>query len=168
MTNSESPRPPGDKSGFDVAAIRIGDTERNSAVEALGEHMSTGRLDLDEYGTRSAQANAARTVGELQTLFADLPAPHPWLPGVGVAPAPLVDRPGAVATPGPVGAASAVVDDRNKAQKLVAAAAASSTVIALVLFFATGYQWWWFLLIPAISSIAGSIWGDSWKRPDRR
>lgn len=166
MTISEPPRPAGHESGSGVSAIRIGDAERNAAVEALGEHMATGRLDLEEYGNRSATASTAKTVGELQTLFADLPAPHPTLPGVPAGaltavgqPAPLVNR--------AQGSGPAVQDSRNKSQKLVAAAAASSGVIALILFFATG-MWWWWLLIPLISSIAGSVWGDGWKRPDRR
>ncbi len=60
-----------------------------------------------------------------------------------------------------------MVDDRSRAQKLVAAAAASSAIIALVLFLVTS-QWWWFLLIPLISSVAGSVWGDGWKRPRAR
>ncbi len=164
MTNSE---PAADPPGRDVGAIRIGDAERNAAVEALGEHMTTGRLDLDEYGTRSASASAARTVGELRALFADLPAPHPPLPGPATAAAPLVNRGGTGVSAFGSSAAVAVPDDRSRAQKLVGAAVAVSGILALVLFFATD-AWWWFLLIPAISTLAGSVWGDSWKRPDRR
>ncbi|WP_222618593.1 DUF1707 domain-containing protein [Nakamurella sp. PAMC28650] len=76
MTNDESAAP-----GGVPTDVRVGDAERNSAVTALGDHMASGRLDLDEYGSRSAVAGAARTAGELQALFADLPAPHPVLPG---------------------------------------------------------------------------------------
>lgn len=164
MTASEQPAWTGGSTP-DPSALRIGDTERNAAVNALGEHMSTGRLDLDEFGTRSAKASSARTVGELRELFTDLPAPHPPLPGV-TSLQPLVGR--VAATVQPAGGTSpAVVDDRSKAQKIVAAAAGASVAVALILFFATG-QWWWFLLIPLISSVAGGIWGDSWKRPDQR
>lgn len=164
MTDSD-PRPTG--STPETGSIRIGDVERNGAVTALGEHMATGRLDLDEYGTRSALANNARTVADVQVLFADLPAPHPLLPGIRPGSSALAARPDVMAPASRGGDAPAVVDERSKAQKLVAATAAASTVIALVLFFTTGL-WWWFLLIPAISSIAGSVWGDSWKNPDRR
>jgi hypothetical protein len=59
--------------------IRISDAERDLAMAALGEHMSTGRLDLVEYDERCARAAAARTRAELETLFADLPLPHPNL-----------------------------------------------------------------------------------------
>src|ERR1700712_3995935 len=89
MSTSDPAAPDGAGSGSNSESVRIGDADRNAAVDALGEHLTTGRLDLEEYGTRSALANAARTVGDLHTLFADLPAPHPVLPG---------DRP-AVAVP---------------------------------------------------------------------
>ncbi len=163
MSTSDPTRPGPEKGGRDPENVRIGDAERNAAVDALGEHMTTGRLDLDEYGTRSALANAARTVGELHALFVDLPAPHPVLPGDDDA---VPARRRAPGEPGVVTAAElqAIADDRSRVQKLVGAAAASSGVIALVLFFVTG-QWWWFLLVPLISTIAGSLWGDGWKRP---
>jgi hypothetical protein len=160
MTNDESAAP-----GGVPTDVRVGDAERNSAVTALGDHMASGRLDLDEYGSRSAVAAAARTAGELQALFADLPAPHPVLPGTQSVSIAKADRP--MAAQNRAGATPAVVDDRSRAQKLVAAAAASSAIIALVLFLVTS-QWWWFLLIPLISSVAGSVWGDGWKRPRAR
>jgi hypothetical protein len=59
--------------------IRISDAERDLAMAALGEHLSTGRLDLAEYDERCARAAAARMRAELETLFADLPLPHPNL-----------------------------------------------------------------------------------------
>ncbi len=40
-------------------ALRVGDDERNAAAAALGEHLTAGRIDLNEYGQRSAQAFAA-------------------------------------------------------------------------------------------------------------
>src|ERR1700712_3092440 len=124
MTASEPPVSTGG-SAPDPAALRIGDTERNAAVNALGEHMTTGRLDLDEFGTRSAKASSARTVGELRQLFADLPAPHPPLPGgsAGTAGPVIVRSQPMAGTVHPIaGAAPALVDDRSKAQKFVAAA----------------------------------------------
>ncbi|MEV6243509.1 DUF1707 domain-containing protein [Lentzea sp. NPDC051838] len=57
--------------------IRIGDTERNQALQVLGEHMSAGRIDIDEYGERSAKISTAKTRGELMALFYDLPDPRP-------------------------------------------------------------------------------------------
>jgi hypothetical protein len=57
--------------------MRISDAEREDAMEVLGEHLQTGRLDIEEFGTRSAKVNAAKTVSELAPLFADLPSPRP-------------------------------------------------------------------------------------------
>jgi hypothetical protein len=57
--------------------LRIGTAERESAVKMLSEHMSEGRLTLEEYEQRMAAALEARTRGELRVLFADLPGPYP-------------------------------------------------------------------------------------------
>ena len=145
--------------------MRVGDTERNSALSALGEHLSAGRITLDEYGDRSARITVARTADDLSALFDDLPAPHPVLPNGMVAPQAGQVLPagghGALMPPAR-GQAPVPGDTRSTAQKLVGAAAAASVFVALALFFVTGY-WYWFLLIPAISAIAGSIWGPDWK-----
>ena len=58
--------------------IRIGDAEREAAVQALGEHFAAGRLTKDEFDERSASAYAARTASSLRPLFVDLPGPHPF------------------------------------------------------------------------------------------
>lgn len=60
--------------------IRVGTAEREAAVKALGKHMETGYLEVDEYTERVDRATAARTVAELDELFIDLPAPHYRLP----------------------------------------------------------------------------------------
>ncbi|SEP94626.1 protein of unknown function [Lentzea xinjiangensis] len=57
--------------------IRIGDTERQQALQVLGEHLSAGRIDVEEYGERSAKITTAKTRGELMALFRDLPDPRP-------------------------------------------------------------------------------------------
>lgn len=56
--------------------IRVGTAEREAAIRALGEHLSTGHLEMDEYSERVDAASRARTVGDLDALFADLPGPH--------------------------------------------------------------------------------------------
>ena len=58
---------------FQRSDIRVSDTEREDALEKLGEHLSAGRLDIDEYGERSAKVTTAKTRGELLDLFGDLP-----------------------------------------------------------------------------------------------
>jgi hypothetical protein len=53
--------------------LRAADTDRAAVAAVLGEHMSAGRLTLDEFDERLARAYAARTFGELDELTADLP-----------------------------------------------------------------------------------------------
>ncbi|WP_410656910.1 DUF1707 domain-containing protein [Amycolatopsis sp. lyj-112] len=57
--------------------MRLSDSERQDALEALEEHVRTGRLDLDEFGTRSAKVSAAKKVSDIAPLFTDLPSPRP-------------------------------------------------------------------------------------------
>ncbi|MBP2339161.1 hypothetical protein JOF41_005339 [Saccharothrix coeruleofusca] len=76
---------------MDERDIRIGDAERAQALELLGEHLGEGRLDVEEYGERSARVSTARTRGELMALFADLPPPRP--PFERIAPLPTAQPP---------------------------------------------------------------------------
>ena len=57
--------------------LRIGTAEREAAVKILGDHLSEGRLALEEYEERMAAALEARTRADLRPLFKDLPAPYP-------------------------------------------------------------------------------------------
>lgn len=60
--------------------LRVGTAERQAAVDALGDHLAQGRLDPDEFGERCSTAYAARTAGELDDLFRDLPPAPAWHP----------------------------------------------------------------------------------------
>jgi uncharacterized protein DUF1707 len=55
-------------------AVRVGDREREDAVASLSRHATAGRLSADELEERVEVAYRARTAGELDVLFADLPA----------------------------------------------------------------------------------------------
>jgi hypothetical protein len=55
------------------AEVRIGDSEREHAVSALGEHYLAGRITKEEYDERAAAAWTAKTASQLQPLFWDLP-----------------------------------------------------------------------------------------------
>jgi hypothetical protein len=55
----------------------LSDDERQDALDVLEEHVRTGRLDIDDYGSRSAKVTAAKRVSELVPLFDDLPSPRP-------------------------------------------------------------------------------------------
>ena len=60
--------------------LRIGDDERNKAVELLSEHLTEGRLTQTEFNDRLAIALQARTTEEIEQLFEDLPGPNPGRP----------------------------------------------------------------------------------------
>lgn len=141
----------GGRSG-DGPALRIGNTERESAAAALNAHLDAGRLGVEEYADRSAIAANATTADELRALFVDLPAPHPELPHTGTAlqavgtgelatgdqgvVAPM--RPSPFATWGP-------------------RIAAATPIIAVILFFALRNvmpnAWLVFLLIPLVGAL---------------
>jgi hypothetical protein len=53
--------------------LRISDTERERALEALRDHAAEGRLDLDELEQRMDAVLAARTREDLAASFDDLP-----------------------------------------------------------------------------------------------
>ena len=53
--------------------LRLGDVDRQQALEALGEHFAQGRLDRDELDERSDAVWSAKTQGDLAPIFADLP-----------------------------------------------------------------------------------------------
>ncbi|MFF0146857.1 uncharacterized protein DUF1707 [Amycolatopsis sulphurea] len=60
-----------------MSDMRLSDEERQDALDVLTEHVRTGRLDIDEYGVRSAKVTEAKLVSELIPLFEDLPSPRP-------------------------------------------------------------------------------------------
>ncbi len=144
--------------GQDPSQLRIGDAERNSAMDALSEHLGKGRIDLDEFGTRSAQITQARTVADLRALFSDLPPPHPTLPEP---PAPVV---AARAHPGlpPPSAPDRARDGRTPAQRGAAVLLAASGILSLLLFF--WLKTWVVFLIPAlIAVVTSALWGSDWR-----
>jgi Domain of unknown function (DUF1707) len=53
--------------------IRVSDSERNAVAELLGQHYADGRLDQAEFDDRVSRTMAAKTRGDLQGLFDDLP-----------------------------------------------------------------------------------------------
>lgn len=55
--------------------FRAADRDRDDVAEILREQYAQGRLTMEEYDERSTVAVRAKTMGELQALTADLPAP---------------------------------------------------------------------------------------------
>jgi hypothetical protein len=144
----------------DSPEIRIGDTDREQALQALAEHMSHGRLTIDEYGERSANVTTAKTRGELSALFADLPEPHPKsgteTPAAGQ-PTPM---PSAARQP-------ATWLDRPIKGRVMAAGIPLFWVIAVIIGVTTHF--WWIMALPfVVTAVGRGLWGQEWERERER
>ncbi len=129
--------------------VRIGNAEREAATAELGRHLEAGRLDPDEYADRVTRASAARTQGELDPLFSDLP------------------RPGAKV---PITQSGELADARHSelATRLWAVSGTSAVVIYMIIGFAfDGWGWGWivFLIGPILATLLG---GTGKSRRERR
>ncbi len=82
----------------DVSRLRVSDAERNAVVDRLHHATTEGRLDLEEFDERLADALAARTRADLELLLDDLPAPDPT-DDVPPPPAPPAAQIGALLAP---------------------------------------------------------------------
>ena len=144
---------------------RIGDAERDRAVDALQVHMAEGRLDREEFDERLDRALGARTAADLQPLFADLPEPRPET-GLGASSA-YVPPPWAQAAPA-TAAVPAVVPEpalpATRPRPLGATLAVTLIWPAAVLFcLATTWQNWWVWIVAAM--VAGVV-NKTWPGPD--
>jgi hypothetical protein len=54
--------------------MRVGDAEREAAAAEVREHFASGRLTQDELNQRLDQTFAAKTRGDLNGVFTDLPS----------------------------------------------------------------------------------------------
>src|SRR5882672_4873403 len=69
--------------------LRASDADRERTAQLLREHHAVGRLTAEEFNDRLEKVFAARTLGELDELLADLPAIDLYqLPSAGIRPAP--------------------------------------------------------------------------------
>jgi hypothetical protein len=126
---------------------RIGDSERDKAVEYLREHLAQGRLDQTEFDERLTQALTARTQRDLDPLFSDLPGPRP---GEALAPAgdfqapPWQANPAQTMVPRPTPPTPAP----SKFNSAWAIASGFAWPAAIIFCFATDWRFWWVMLIP--------------------
>jgi hypothetical protein len=127
--------------------MRISDEDRDRAVDELRRHCVAGRLDMEEYGERVADALAARTLADLGHALRDLPRlriaePGPNPPGLE----PQDCGPGAAGGPA-MGAWRA---------RLVLLA--SVVVVAVGVVFLVLAQWVWASIL-VVAWVAGLVQG---------
>jgi Domain of unknown function (DUF1707) len=53
--------------------LRVSDADRQAVTDRLSQHFADGRLDQAEFDDRVGQAMSAKTRGDLNGLFSDLP-----------------------------------------------------------------------------------------------
>jgi len=71
-------------------ALRASDADRDHVAALLGQALAEGRLDAEEHAERLESVYAAKTLGQLRPLVADLPVSF-TPPTAGSAPAPRSD-----------------------------------------------------------------------------
>lgn len=118
---------------------RIGDADRDRAVEQLREHHAAGRLDVTEFDERMGAALAAKTSADLTPLFDDLPPLDGHLPVLPTQ-QPAAEEPRA-----------------SKAWNWRQGVSGAAFPAALIICFATGWQYWWIMLFPMM--ISGALLG---------
>ncbi len=119
--------------------------------------MSAGRIDIDEYGERSARITAAKTRGELGGLFDDLPAPHPRY-GAGE----VAATPEPPPVPQPAASREVARQPEWSSGQRVAAALVPLVWIAAIALIATGAAAWPVVFVPiAFTAVGRALWGRS-------
>jgi Domain of unknown function (DUF1707) len=130
--------------------MRASDADRDAVVAALSENFQAGRLTTEELEDRTGLALAARTLGQLDELTADLPAPQP----------------------APTGPAAPVTPLRRPRYPLmlpIIVPIAALAIVAMVLGASTGVHVWGALwVIPAAVMIARRLTGRREIRRDLR
>ncbi|HEX6360780.1 DUF1707 domain-containing protein [Actinophytocola sp.] len=146
------------------ADIKVSNSERDEAVSTLGMHLSTGRLELVEYEERCGQAMIARTRGELEALFTDLPAPHPDLSSA-IPPSQLIQKAGQLVSPPTRGKKTELVETpASNALEVVAGLALLFGVPAAILLTIFLGQWWVFIPVGVVLFVAGGL-SEAVKQP---
>jgi hypothetical protein len=139
------------------ADIRVSNHERDEAVSTLGVHLSTGRLELAEYEERCGQAVMARTRGELEALFTDLPEPHPDLSSAAP-PSQLIQKAGQLVSPPTRSKKTELVETpASNALEVIAGMAFIFGVPAAILLTIFLGQWWVFIPVGVVLFVAGGL-----------
>lgn len=141
---------------------RVGDAERDQALEQLREHFAAGRLDQQEFQERSDAALRARFASDLGALFTDLPTDHTGAPVVvpGL-PAHLPPSDEVQRYAGQSAQLPATNKQRTTLQRLALGLNGSLFPLVMIIQFATGFAHWWLWLLPmAVAPLLLSLAGE--------
>jgi hypothetical protein len=132
---------------------RIGDAERDKAVEYLRDHLAEGRLDQWEFDERLTKALTAKTQADLDPLFRDLPGPKPG--AVAGAKSPFQAPPWQTAAsrsmvPRPT---PPVPTRAQRGGPLSVASSLAWPIVIVAIIAMGGNGLWWLISIPIILSI---------------
>lgn len=119
-------------------------------MAALGEHLSTGRLELGEYDARCARAIAARTRAELEALFTDLPEPHPDLSAA-------VPPPGRAVATRKAKKNAVTVTPAGKAMEAVAGLTLVLGIPSAIVLTILAGMWWLFFPVVGVFFVAAAV-----------
>ena len=119
---------------------RVGDAERNQAIDELSRYLTQGALDSYEYDLRTSEAAAAQTRADIDRLFANLPS--------------LDSGSDDESTFNPTEAEVADMKARRKKVKMVDYPAWAATILAVIGFFVFHVPYLW--VIPIICFICSA------------
>ncbi|MBK7720754.1 MAG: DUF1707 domain-containing protein [Austwickia sp.] len=142
---------------------RIGNADRDAAVDALSGHLSAGRLTDGEFHERSERARSCQTRGELDAVFADLPATA----APAIAP---YHPPTTRAEDRPVDRSMMHAPVKRTPPERVQRLLAISGGLSLVLFFAIGFGlhgWAWAWIVFLIPGLVRGYYGMGGGRDGR-
>lgn len=147
---------------------RIGDAERDRAIDLLRDHMAAGRLNNEEFDERLGVALSAKTSADLDPLFTDLPGPRPGQamtkPSSGPGAGPRRDVPVSPVPPVP---AEPRLSPRERHPGLAALAGVIWPITILAITFIPWLGWqhfWWLVFIPIM--ITGAFGRGEHQRRD--
>ena len=148
---------------------RASDADRDRTAAALREHLAAGRLTIEEFDERLDKAYAAKTLGELDQVMADLPATGP-----GQLPDAPADRSAASVPPESRRPPGSIQAGRGRFSPAWRAAWGSWLAISLVLFViwlasgASGGPWFvWVALVLGAVLLVRSLTGAPARRERR-
>jgi hypothetical protein len=133
---------------------RIGDAERDEAVECLREHLAQGRLNSEEFDERMTAALSAKIAADLEPLFTDLPSPRPKAQHPLDVESQLPWRPRQHAEPVPKTSTNHPAHVGRVAVTGLAVAASVAWPLAIVAMMMSPMGAWWLILVPLLLSAA--------------